>query len=368
MSSAPATGYGRPLLYREDMPEVRKRLTHWWNGGDIGRPAMLLTSPREEPLEDLPEMAPPEGWVTHYSISSYEYRKHLARVGPAGSHYFGEAVPAVSPDLAPNCLALYLGCEGVDMPGTVWCRPFIEDPDQAVFEVDEENIYWQFTLRLGRAMKEISRGRNIIQFPDLIEGLDTLEAMRGGENLLMDLIDRPEWVHACLERITELYFHYYDRLFEMFKDETGGSLFWAWAPGRMCKLQCDFSAMIGPEMFGEFMVPVLERMTRRFDHCMYHWDGPGAIPHHDHLLALDHLDMIQWTPGAGTESCSDPRWFPLYHKTLEAGKKLMTHGVANAGDIRRFKDEFGEGFKQFLITGRAASVAEAEELVRLAEL
>ena len=70
--------------------------------------------------------------------------------------------------------------------------------------------------------------------------------MRDSQTLLIDLLDRPEWVHRQLDRITDLYFHYYDRLYEQSKDEVGGSVFWAWAPGRMAKLQCDFSAMIGP--------------------------------------------------------------------------------------------------------------------------
>jgi len=84
----------------------------------------------------------------------------------------------------------------------------------------------------------------------------------------------------------------------MMRDEVGGSIFWAWAPGRMAKFQCDFSAMISPAMFGEFMVPVLREMTERVSYCMYHWDGPGALGHHDHLLSLPRLTMLQWTPGA----------------------------------------------------------------------
>lgn len=334
----------------------------------MGRPMIQITAPREEPLEEIAETTKPEGWVTDYSTSNYAYREYLARVGPVWNHYLGDAVPAVSPDLAPNCLALYLGCEGVDMPGTVWCKPFIDDPEATRFEFDEENYYWQFTLSLARAMQRICGGRCLIQFPDLIEGLDTLEAMRGAENLILDLYDRPEWVRESLATITELYFVYYDRLYEMFRDETGGSVFWAWAPGRMAKLQCDFSAMIGPEMYAEFMLPVLKKMTRRFDHCMYHWDGPGAIPHHDHILSLENLDMIQWTPGEGVEQTSDPRWWPLYHKTVDAGKKLMVHGIATVEHVETFKREFGPKFKQFLITGRARSKEQAEEIIRRAEV
>ena len=353
------------LLYREDMDEVRERLTTWWGGGDIGRPAMQITAPRPEPLEHVEPMPTPEGWVTDYSITDFAYRVNLSARACTRRFYLAEAVPCVAPDLAPNCLALYLGCRGVDMPGTVWCEPCIESPETARFEFDPENVYWQFSTRLGREQLRLGNGKFLIQFPDLIEGLDTLAAMRGTAELLVDLIERPQWVHACVDPITECYFQCYDRLYEMFKDEVGGSIFWAWAPGRMAKLQCDFSAMISPDMFGEFMAPVLRTMCARLDHCMYHWDGPGALEHHDHLLALDDLDMLQWTPGAGQEPTDHPCWWPYYHKTIDAGKKLLI-GCGSAESLKALKKEFGQGLKQFLIGMGAQSPAQAEELMRIA--
>ena len=78
------------LLYREDMDEVRKRMTIWWDGGDIGRPAMFaslsglaslnrqITAPRPKPLEEIEAMPEPEGWVTHYSTSNFDYRVNLS--------------------------------------------------------------------------------------------------------------------------------------------------------------------------------------------------------------------------------------------------------------------------------------------------
>jgi len=352
-------------LYREDIDEVRERLSRWWNGDDIGRPAMQITAPRPEPLEEVEVMAEPEGWVTHYSTSSFDYRVNLSARACVNTCYLGDAVPNVSPDLAPNCLALYLGCQGVEMPETVWCEPCIERPEEARFEFDPDNFYWQFTLRLGREQLRLGEGKFLIQFPDLIEGLDTLAAMRRNDRLLIDLIERPEWVHDCLGQITERYFDYYDILYEMFRDEVGGSVFWAWAPGRMAKLQCDFSAMISPEMFGELMVPILRTMCERFDHCMYHWDGPGALQHHDHLLSIPGLDMLQWTPGAGNEDTWHRRWWPLYHKSIEAGKKVLI-GCDSIEHLQALKREFGAGLKQFLINMSAKSPEHAAEILKMA--
>ena len=352
------------LAYREDMDAVRDRLTRWWRGEDIGRPALLITTLRETPIRKIPPHPPPEGWLTNYSTRDFDYRVHLAARFCEERCFFGEAVPHVAPDLAPNCLALYLGCAGIEMSDSVWCAPCIETPDSARFEVDPDNFYWQFTLRLGDAMRRLGQGHFLVAFPDLIEGLDTLEAMRGGMALLDDLYIRPEWVHDCLVRITELYFFYYDALYQRFRDETGGSHYWMWAPGRMAKLQCDFSAMIGPDMFAEFMLPVLKKMTERLDFSMYHWDGPGALLHHDHLLSIPRLNAIQWTPGEGQPPPPHRHWWPIYHKTVDAGKAVILNHGATPDDLAPLQREFGPKLKRFAISLHLNHPEDAEAITR----
>ena len=353
------------LAYRKDMDEVRERLTTWWNGGDIGRPALLLTAPRTEPIESVPALPEPAGWATPYSTRDFAYRVNCAQRACINTHFLGESVPHVAPDLAPNCLALYLGCRGVEQSGSVWCEPCIQSPEDARFAFDPDNFYWRFTLRLGGEMLRFGKGKLLVAFPDLIEGLDTLAAMRGSQTLLTDMLVRPDWVHACLRQITGQYFHHYDLLYDRYRDEVGGSVFWAWAPGRMAKFQCDFSAMISPDMFGEFMVPVLREMCDRVGYCMYHWDGPGAIRHLDHLLSIPGLDMIQWTPGEGNEPPQHRRWWPLYHRVFEAGKKAYCSWCDIDG-LKAMKREFGGKFHGFLIGMGAESPAQAREIMRMA--
>ena len=190
--------------------------------------------------------------------------------------------------------------------------------------------------------------------------------MRGTQELLEDLIERPEWVSRCLRKITDRYFHHYDILYDLMRDEIGGSVFWSYAPGRMAKFQCDFSAMIGPDMFEEFMVPVLREMTERVSYCMYHWDGPGALPHHDHLLSLPKLKVIQWTPGAGNHPERSPKWWPIYHKTLDAGKGLWLGmwGVT-VDELRAMRKEFGRQFNRFVLITGAETVEKAEEMLKV---
>ncbi|NIQ98594.1 MAG: hypothetical protein GTN78_00105, partial [Gemmatimonadales bacterium] len=94
------------LKYRPDWAEARRRLTTWWNGGDIGRPVMHITVPRARPWEKITALPEPAGWTTHYSTKSLPYRVNLALRACTQSRYLAESVPAASPgDLAPNCLA-----------------------------------------------------------------------------------------------------------------------------------------------------------------------------------------------------------------------------------------------------------------------
>ena len=355
------------LTYREDMDEVRKRLTEWWNGGDIGRPALQIAVPRPRPVEDIPALPkPPGAKCDQYTTKSVEYRVNVAQRSCVQTRYLGEAAPFANLSLGPSTLALYLGCKGVEMPTTVWFEPFLQSAEEPRFMYDRNKFYWDFTLKLTAEHLRVGKGKYLLEFPDLIEGLDTLAAMRGSERLLSDLIDRPEWVHGCLRQVTDRYFHYYDVLYDMIRDEVGGSHFWSWAPGRMAKFQCDFSAMISPAMFREFMVPVLTEMCERVSYCMYHWDGPGAIGHHDHLLSIPKLHMIQWTPGAGAPSTTDQRWWPLYHKTVEAGKKVFLMGASIEG-LEALKREFGRKLRQFMIRMQAKSLKEADAIFRIAE-
>ena len=116
----------------------------------MGPPAMALTAPRDTPAEQIETLREPPGWVTNYSTTNFSDRVDLSSMACIHTHYLSEALPAVAPDLAPNCLAPYLGCTGVEMPGTVWCRPCIGRPEEASFAFDPDNFYWRFSLELGR--------------------------------------------------------------------------------------------------------------------------------------------------------------------------------------------------------------------------
>ena len=101
------------------------------------------------------------------------------------------------------------------------------------------------------------------------------------------------------------------------------------------------------------------RLCERLDCSRYHLDGTQATCHLDHLLGIEALDAIEWTPQAGIETGGSLRWYGLYKRIIEAGKSVQIMGVRHE-EIIPLLDAIGG--KGVYIVINFASEREAEEL------
>ena len=176
----------------------------------------------------------------------------------------------------------------------------------------------------------VSQGRFPVTIPDLVENLDILSALRGPQHLLLDLIERPDFVEERIAEINQVYFQVFEQLYKIVRDPLGGSVFSAfgiWGPGKTAKVQCDAAAMISPRMFRRFAVPALAEQCAWLDYSLFHLDGMQAISHLDALLEIEELDAIEWTPQVSLPQGGDPMWYDLYRRILKAGKSVQAIDV-----------------------------------------
>jgi 5-methyltetrahydrofolate--homocysteine methyltransferase len=351
------------LEFKPDFVEIRERMLAFWQDGDVDRMPLWVTAPRREPIPGPP--APPVPDDPFQLWTDQEYRIAAAESGMRQTWYGGEAVPCIQTQLGPGSLAVHLGARPVFMPTTVWYEPCIEDlstgPDLAY---DPQERWWVWTLEFVRKLRKRAAGRYIIAFPDLIENADTLASLRGSQELLMEMVEAPQAVHRYQRQILELYFRYYDELATLMNLPVNGSVFCSfsvWGPGRVCKLQCDMSCMISPQMFREFVQPYLRAQCQRLDHTLYHLDGPGATQHLPALLEIEELGGIQWTPGAGAPGVHDECWWPMYRQVQEAGKRLFLFGVPHH-QVLRLRKEFD--WRRMILSTYCPTQEEAEELLK----
>jgi hypothetical protein len=230
------------LLWKPDWAEARRAMQAWWEHKGL---ALCVRAPRDEPIADIPLPDPNVDPETKWLNIDYWTQNYLAIM--ARSFYGGVAAPTFETFVGgPGSLGLFLGCEGHLSPTTVWYSPSITDPERhPPLRFDQSNVWWQRHVALiERALRE-SRGRFLVAYPDLIENIDTLAQLRDPQTLLVDLVERPEWVKEKVFEINQAFFESFDALWPLLRDPWGGSMFAAfsiWGPGKRRKCSAIFRA------------------------------------------------------------------------------------------------------------------------------
>jgi len=192
-------------------------------------------------------------------------------------------------------------------------------------------LYTAFSERFGDSYvaTNISTGGNCLDC--VVEFFESSEA-------LYMLYDYPEDVnrlslecHKESERLSKMFI-------ESIKKPRGyscwGGLF---APIPWKAMQCDFSAMISPEHFKEYVLWDLQLCCKESpNHNYYHLDGSGQIPHLDMLLEIEELKCIQWVP---TNIATMSEWPDLFRRISDAGKNLWILGGID--DVLVVADQIG---------------------------
>ena len=282
-----------------------------------------------------------------------------------GSIFLADTLPIVMTDYGCISQAELLGATPVYDTGTIWYNPFIHDAWEGELTFDRNHKFWLFLEETAARIKDYDIPELYISTSGYSPGLDCLGALRGTENLLYDLIDRPCWVHSMMRQITDTYKEIYNLTYDMTKDADGHSSFGyfnIWGKGRTTQMQCDISGMLSAASFNEFQLPYFIECCELHDNTLYHLDGPQALHHLDALLSVSTLSAVQYTP-VGIPG-SDPSLYPIYYKILSAGKAVQVVNV----EIDEIESLLGAiGTKGVFLTLRTQIYEEALHAVEIVE-
>lgn len=347
------------LRYKEDWPSARDRLMAWWNGEIIDRVAIKVTAPKSE----RKRVTPPADIIGRWTDVDFLVENMQAHM--ESTYFGGESIPCAFVNLGPSVMGAYLGCPLHHDERTAWQTRIIREPSEwNDIRFDPENRWWQLTKKITRALVEAGQGKYFVSHTDLGDATDVMSYMRGPEDLCVDLLEIPDTIYRVRDQITDLWFRLYDELHSIVQTRMTGSACWLqiWSPGKTYTLQSDFSCMISPSMYHDFVLPEVDRMARWLDHSIYHLDGPGALQHLDMLLEIPELHGIQWVPGAGAPPAKE---WPELIKRIQAAGKLLDIGV-HVNDIESLLEVVSP--KGLLIGTGCSSPEEARELLKKAEV
>lgn len=312
--------------WKKNWEESKTHYIDWWNGKGIvlsmwehfdkdGNPHEPIVAP--SPAKDLQQRWFDPEWRAanlHYQLSK--------------SSLMADILPVANTHLGPGSLGALLGADLDGGEDTIWITHKENFGDELVF--DKKNPYWRLHLDLLNACKKYASDRYFVGCPDLVEGLDVLASMKGTQEVLMDMMLRPEVLDVQMQQINDIYFEVFDKIYDIINvnGEMAFCYFSIWGPGKVSKLQSDISVMISPEDYRRFVQPYIREQAQKIDYTLYHLDGVGAIRHLDAILEIEELNAIQWTPGVGEPQGGDPRWYDLYKKILAGGKSIMANWVS----------------------------------------
>jgi 5-methyltetrahydrofolate--homocysteine methyltransferase len=216
---------------------------------------------------------------------------------------------------------------------TAWFIPlYIIEISRLNFKYAEQNIWFNRLRDLIKSCHERWNGLVQIGMTDLGGNLDILSTFRPSENLIFDLCDHPEQVKRLTWEAHQTWWTYFEKLNALYQPLNPGYTCWTpiFSEAPYYMLQCDFSYMIRPKMFAEFVLPELAASADRLGNAFYHLDGPGQLPHLDLLLEVDSIKGVQWVPGSGAPDVS--HWQEVYRKIFQAGKLTQIfHGQYQGG-------------------------------------
>ena len=331
--------------YKVNMEAAKEKFRNYWAHKNTGRPLMCVIARRPE-VEQYSDGTPVEGGYLdqicqgkYYNMpeelkwkdmeDKYQNPQRIVdryRYFCQTHAFIGESFPNLNIDFGPGSLASYLGSEIGFKEDTVWFNKCLDGWDGVPkLTFDPENKWFKKHLQLAKDCQALAGDDFYVDMPDLMENIDVLASLRGAQDILFDLLDEPEMIGERIQEVTDIYYEYYDRFYDVIKDEEGGNaytVFQIWGPGRTVKLQCDFSAMMSPEDFRKYIQPSLRSQSENVDHVLYHLDGPAAIKHMDALMEIEGIDALQWTSGDAGPDGTLPDWDVIYDKAIAAGKSI----------------------------------------------
>lgn len=308
------------MLYKDDWEIARERLLAWWEQEIIDRACIQVTAPRA----GIVRRAIPAPDTVERQWTDLDYVVESQGEGIRCTYYGGEAFPLFNPNLGPDIFAAFLGAPIHFAEDTSWVDPMIvawEPPPR--FALDTNNHWWNMQMDLLTRAHEAGRGKWITGIPDTHSGGDALSALRGRQQLCIDLVDNADQVQTAMTELEPVVIDVYERFFPAVEyQKYGSSSGWlpTWSRGRANVIQCDFIALISPEMFERHFLNELALQARWLDRTIYHLDGPDCIRHLDLLLSIPEIRAIQWVPGAGAPPM--PHWIPLLKRIQQAGRGL----------------------------------------------
>ncbi len=344
----------------ENMPGFElamQRVYAWYEGEIVDRPPIRFMA-HNAFVDEANTTYPSDNLKDRWFDTEFQVETYVNSI--EGRTFHGETFPVFWPNLGPEVYAAFYGIELVYGEVTSWSKPLVHEwEDMSVLKLDMQNEYFRKLEDLVRYALERCTGKFLVGYTDLHPGVDCAAAWRDPQQLCIDMLESPEKVKLLVDMAIADFEQVYDHFDAMLKAENQLSVSWMGIPsfGRMHIPSCDFSALISPQLFEEFCLPVLQREVKTMTHNIFHVDGKGVAKHIDMILDVPEVHAIQWVQGVG-DDLPIMQWVPFIKKAQARAPVIVDLSISEV-------DAFMEEIEPEGVFLWVATESEEEELALL---
>jgi len=245
------------------------------------------------------------------------------------------AYPLVS---MPWCESI-LGCQIGSSGGNMAAQPWVTDYRQIQeLSIAADNPWLLKLLEYQEFLVKLSNGRFPVSNSLMRGPLDLLAAVRGPQQMCLDLYDCPEDLGAALQHLTDLWIqiaHMQMRVIPPFKGGYSFGQIDLWSRKHGGWFQDDAVALWGPSAYRQHVKPCEERLAGCMDVTGKHLH-PVALSSVSDLVRMRKLGVIEVnfeeTPGMSLK-----QMIPFLRQALEH-KCLIIWGEFDAADLQEIAD------------------------------
>ena len=320
-------------MFKEKYASILSEYEKFWERKNTNRPILNFSYSIDAPAFKEPESLEQKWLDEKYILDKFRYSQNRIE-NKRG--YIADGLPSLFTNLGPGCFSACIGGSYELTPQTVWFdgAPIVSDwenPPEISFNRDSE--MWQHITRLQNHFASAPDVN--FSITDLGGILDIVASLRSPDSLLYDLYDYPDEVKEFIAKVKKFWFEAFDEQIEFIRKTGQPFNNWLNIPSEKpwYPIQCDFSYMISPAHFEEFVLGDVKEQVDHMERSIFHLDGVGEIPHLDMLLDIPGLTGIQWVPGAGQHSVRNKCWYDMYRKIQDKKKNLVLGGGVSEYDV-----------------------------------
>ena len=358
------------LRTRDDFQRTIERFEAWWRGAVIDRPPVTVYVKPTRPYSG------PDGTaltaLERRTQVEYAVESAIARLEQRD--FVADSFPIVWPNLGPHLTAGLFGghCELAPLEADgAWSTPIVQQPEDwdRILQTpcNLNHPYWQLAERMtDYAIARCDR-RYLVGLTDLMGNYDILAALRGAEELCLDILNCPDLLRQVGRHVTRGLTETVTRSHAKVAAAGFGSTTWCpmYHRGPAYVPSCDFWCMVSPAVARNLIVPDIRVEMRALEKSIFHLDGVNALQHLDAILEIEELDAVEWVYGCGQGPAA--RWIDVYRRIRRAGKSIEVL-AENGTDALHVLQALGpEGLWLHVNGSEFHSVAHAQDFIRAVE-